>query len=195
MERYLTARGFSYNQPRLDNYIARRPGASPPRPSSESRRPAGRSRAALVDGGERHAQQVRVVHVAHADHFDLLGNARCRLRESPSSRRPRWDRCSRRSRRAAGSSASSRRAASISAGIVGGMHDVAVGHRDARGGQCLLVALQPAQRRWSAADRRCARCGGSRARSGGGWPGGRWPRRRRRHKDACASAKRRSIRT
>ena len=31
--------------------------------------------AALVDGGERHAQKVGVVDVADADHLDLLGNA------------------------------------------------------------------------------------------------------------------------
>ena len=61
------------NQRGLDDHGPRRPPAlGADRLDQNIRGLLSDRGAALVDGGERHAQQVGVVDIAHADHFDLL---------------------------------------------------------------------------------------------------------------------------
>ena len=94
---------------------------------------------ALVDGGEGHAQQIGIVHVAHADHLDVLRNPDLRLQ---CAVRRRWFYPKIPSGR--GLSASSRRAASYPVAS-SCADDVRVGHRKLRGSQRVFVALKPSE--------------------------------------------------
>src|ERR1035438_2671010 len=98
------------------------------------------SGAALVDGGEWDAQQVGVVDVAGTDDFDLAGDGDAGLKDSFHGAGGGGVVVA---EDGVGTGLERQQAAGgeISAGIVGGMHDVGIRNDESGGGEGILVAF------------------------------------------------------